>query len=199
MKFVLASQNPKKLTEMRAILSASGVEVISQKEAGIHVDPEETGSTFEENAVIKARAVMEASGLPAISDDSGLAVDALSGAPGVLSARYTGDHNDSDEARYRLLLKNMEGVKQRSAKFVSYAAAVFPNGDVITACGACEGSIALAPRGSGGFGYDPVFLMPDGRMMSELSADEKNAVSHRAAALAALKNKLTEYMNNADK
>ena len=200
MKFVLASQNPKKLLEMRAVLSAVGVEVISQEEAGVNIDPEETGDTFEENAVIKAKAVMEASGLPAVSDDSGLVVDALGGAPGVHSARYTGDHNDSDEARYRLLLENMKNVKQRSAKFVSYAAIAFPNGDVITACGTCSGSIALAPRGSGGFGYDPVFLLPDGRMMSELSADEKNAVSHRAAALTALKKKLTEYnTEHADK
>ncbi|MBP5167391.1 MAG: RdgB/HAM1 family non-canonical purine NTP pyrophosphatase [Oscillospiraceae bacterium] len=199
MKFVLASQNPKKLLELRAILSAEGVEIISREEAGVTVDPEETGETFEENAVIKARAVMEASGLPALADDSGLVVDALGGAPGVRSARYTGDHNDSDEARYLLLLENMRDVKQRSAKFVSYAAAVFPNGDVITACGECRGSIAHAPRGSGGFGYDPVFMMPDGRMMSELSPDEKNAVSHRAAALTALKKKLTEYMNDADK
>ena len=121
-------------------------------------------------------------------------MDALGGAPGVYSARYTGDHNDSDEARYRLLLENMKNVKQRSAKFVSYAAAVFPNGDVVSACGECVGSIALAPRGSGGFGYDPVFLLPDGRMMSELSAEEKNVISHRAAALAALKTKLTEYL-----
>ena len=111
MKFVLASQNPKKLLEMRAVLSAVGVEVISQEEAGVNIDPEETGDTFEENAVIKAKAVMEASGLPAVSDDSGLVVDALGGAPGVHSARYTGDHNDSDEARYRLLLENMKNVK----------------------------------------------------------------------------------------
>lgn len=199
MKFVLASRNEKKLREMRAILEGEGIEVLSQAELGLDLDPEETGQSFEENAIIKARAVMEASGMAAISDDSGLAVDALGGAPGVYSARYTGNHSDSDEDRNRLLLSNMKDVKQRDAKFVSYAAAVFPNGDTVTAAGECRGTIAHAPKGSGGFGYDPIFMLPDGTMMSELTAEEKNRISHRAQAMKLLKIKLTEYMNNADK
>ena len=199
MKYVLASKNPKKLIEMRDILSSLGIEVISQSEAGVDVDAEETGTTFEENALIKARAVTLASGLPAIADDSGLAVDALGGAPGVYSARYTGSHDDSDEDRYNLLLENMKNVQQRSARFVSCIAVTFPGGDVLTARGECVGSIARAPLPGGGFGYDPVFMLPDGRMMSQLKAQEKNALSHRGAALREIKVKLTEYMKNADK
>lgn len=199
MKFVLASKNAKKLTEMRDILSALDVEVISQDEAGVDVEAEETGDTFEENALIKAQAVTLASGMPAIADDSGLTVDALGGAPGVYSARYTGSHDDSDEDRYNFLLKNMLGVQQRSARFVSCIAVTFPDGGVLTSRGECEGTIANEPRPGGGFGYDPVFMLPDGRMMSQLSAEEKNRLSHRGAALREIKVKLMEYIKNADK
>ena len=127
MKFVLASQNKHKLVEMQAILSAQGVEVVLESDVGLHVDVEETGETFAENAMIKAKAVMEASGLPAIADDSGVCVDALNGAPGVYSARYGGPDLD-DTARYRLLLENMRGAKTRSAHFTSCIACVFPIG-----------------------------------------------------------------------
>jgi XTP/dITP diphosphohydrolase len=190
--FVLASKNKKKLAEMQIILGEQGIRVLSQAEAGVDLEPEENGATFEENAVIKARAVMEASGLPAIADDSGLMVDALDGAPGVHSARYGGSHELSDEYRWKLLLKNMEGQEQRGAKYVSVIAAVFPDGRVLTARGECRGEIALAPRGNGGFGYDPVFRLPDGRHMAEIDMEEKNRISHRALALAEMQRKLRE-------
>jgi len=158
-RFVLASHNKAKLIEMRDILGELGIRVISQAEAGVDVEPEETGATFEENALIKAKAVMAASGLPAVADDSGLMVDALDGAPGVYSARYGGGHDRSDAERNALLLKNLENVEQ---------------------------------RGANGFGYDPLFLLPDGRHMAELSSEEKNGISHRGNALRELKRILTE-------
>ena len=141
MKLVLASKNQKKLVEMRDILSHMGVEVCLQSDVGVDVDVEETGTTFEENSLLKARAVMEASGLPAIADDSGLCVDALGGAPGVYSARYGGPGLD-DVGRYRLLLENMKG-QPRGAKFVSVITCCFPNGDVLTARGECPGTCLL--------------------------------------------------------
>ena len=159
MKLVLASKNKKKLVEMNDILSQLGIEVCSEAEAGVDVEVEETGTTFEENSLLKARAVMEASGLPAIADDSGLCVDALGGAPGVYSARYGGEGLD-DIQRYRLLLENMRGQMPRTARFVSVITCCFPNGDVISARGECPGTIAFAPMGEGGFGYDPVFSFP---------------------------------------
>jgi XTP/dITP diphosphohydrolase len=190
--FVLASKNKKKLAEMQTILGEQGIQVLSQAQAGVDLDPEETGLTFEENAIIKARAVSEASGLPAIADDSGLMVDALDGAPGVFSARYGGSHELSDEYRWKLLLKNMEGMEQRTAKYVSVIAAVFPDGRILTARGECHGEIAESPRGDGGFGYDPIFRLPDGRHMAEIDMDEKNRISHRAIALAEMQRKLME-------
>ena len=159
MKLVLASNNAHKLVEMRDILSRLGVEVVLESDVGVDVDVEETGTTFEENAFLKAHAVMEASGLPAIADDSGLCVDALGGAPGVYSARYGGPELD-DAGRYRLLLENLRGQMTRTAKFVSVITCCFPNGDVICARGECPGTIAYAPQGEGGFGYDPVFCVP---------------------------------------
>ena len=143
MKLVLASKNKKKLVEMNDILSQLGIEVCSEAEAGVDVEVEETGTTFEENSLLKARAVMEASGLPAIADDSGLCVDALGGAPGVYSARYGGEGLD-DIQRYRLLLENMRGQMPRTARFVSVITCCFPNGDVISARGECPGTIAFA-------------------------------------------------------
>ena len=159
MKMVLASKNPKKMKEMNEILSGMGVEVCLQSDVGIDIDVEETGTTFEENSLLKAKAVMEASGLPAIADDSGLCVDALNGAPGVYSARYGGDGLD-DTGRYRLLLANMPRGAARTAKFVSVITCCFPGGEVLTARGECPGTIAFAPMGEGGFGYDPVFFLP---------------------------------------
>jgi len=194
MKLVLASKNKKKLVEMNAILSQLGIEVCSEAEAGVDIDVEETGTTFEENSLLKAKAVMEASGLPAIADDSGLCVTCLNDAPGVYSARYGGEGLD-DVGRYQLLLANLRGQLDRSAKFVSVITCCFPNGDVITARGECPGTIAFAPMGEGGFGYDPVFFIPGmKKTFAQLSAEEKNAISHRGKALEIFKGKLEEYL-----
>jgi len=194
MKLVLASKNEKKLKEMQEILSQLGVEVCLQSDVNVDVDVEETGTTFEENSLIKAKAVMEASGLPAIADDSGLCVDALNGAPGVYSARYGGEGLD-DVGRYRLLLENMRG-QPRAAKFVSVITCCFPNGDVLTSRGECPGTIAFAPQGDGGFGYDPIFFIPAlKKTFAQLTAEEKNAISHRGKALEAFKMELERYFN----
>lgn len=194
MKLVLASKNKKKLVEMNDILSHLGIEVCSEAEAGVDVEVEETGTTFEENSLLKAKAVMEASGLPAIADDSGLCVDALGGAPGVYSARYGGPGLD-DVGRYQLLLENMKGQMPRTARFVSVITCCFPNGDVLSARGECEGTIAFAPMGEGGFGYDPVFFVPElKKTFSQLTPDEKNAISHRGKALKAFQGELEEYL-----
>jgi XTP/dITP diphosphohydrolase len=193
MKLVLASKNPKKLTEMQDILSQLGVEVCLESEVGADVDVEETGETFEENSRLKAQAVMEATGLPSVADDSGLCVDALGGAPGVYSARYGGAELN-DEGRYRLLLENLRG-QPRGAKFVSAITCCFPNGDVLTARGECPGTIAFAPMGEGGFGYDPVFFVPGmKKTFAQLTPEEKNAISHRGKALSAFQEKLEEYL-----
>ena len=184
MKVVLASHNKTKMVEMRAILSRMGVEVISQAEVGLDLEPEETGTTFEENARIKAKAVMEASGLPAIADDSGLMVDALGGEPGVYSARYGGEGLD-DTGRWQLLLKNMAGQTNRACKFVSVICCAFPDGTELMARGECPGVLAQGPSGDGGFGYDPIFYLPQlGKTMAQLTPEEKNQISHRAQALA---------------
>ena len=194
MKFVLASHNKGKLAEMQAILGELGVEVVMPADVGVDIDVEETGTTFAENAGLKAQAIMQASGLPAIADDSGLEVDALDGAPGVHSARYTGRHDDTDAARNELLLHNLGDRTDRTARFVSCICCTFPNGDVLRARGTCEGSILSAPRGENGFGYDPLFL-PDGYdcSMAELRPEEKNAISHRGNALKILKEELRNY------
>ena len=198
MKFVLASNNAGKLREMRALMAQAGIdaEIISRREAGLTFEPEENGSTSEENARIKALADCAASGLPAIADDSGLCVDALGGAPGVHSARYTGNHSDPDSARNALLLANLGDEPHRTARFVSAVCCAFPDGNEITVRGECEGTIAFGETGTGGFGYDPLFL-PEGcggRSMAEISADEKNAISHRGRAFRALIEKLRERM-----
>ena len=194
MKMVLASKNQKKMKEMNEILSTMGVEVCLQSDVGIDIDVEETGTTFEENSLLKAKAVMEASGLPAIADDSGLCVDALNGAPGVYSARYGGEGLD-DTGRYKLLLANMPKGEARTAKFVSVITCCFPNGDVLIARGECPGTIAFAPMGEGGFGYDPIFFLPKlKKTFAQLTAEEKNAISHRGLALEAFQEKLEEYL-----
>ena len=198
MKLVLASKNQKKLRELREILSAQGVEVVSEADVGVDVDVEETGTTFEENALLKARAVCEASGLPAVADDSGLCVDALGGAPGVYSARYGGPGLD-DVGRYQLLLENMRGMLDRRCKFVSAICCCFPDGEVITARGECPGTLAYAPKGEDGFGYDPIFFLPERKKtFAELTAEEKNAVSHRGRALAKFKTELENYLHGTD-
>ena len=194
MKLVLASKNKKKLVEMNDILSQLGIEVCSEAEAGVDVEVEETGTTFEENSLLKARAVMEASGLPAIADDSGLCVDALGGAPGVYSARYGGPGLD-DVGRYRLLLENMRGQTSRAAHFTCSIACVFPNGDTITAEGQAPGTIAFAPMGEGGFGYDPVFFVPEkAKTFAQLTQEEKAEISHRGKALREFTKKLETYL-----
>ncbi len=184
MKLVLASDNRHKLEEFRVLFSSLDVELISKAEAGFTDEVEENGSTFAENAFIKAEAVMRATGLPAVADDSGLCVDALGGEPGVYSARYTGSHDASDRDRYELVLKKLGDRTDRSARFVCSLCCVFPNEDVLRAEGVCEGSILFAPRGEHGFGYDPVFS-PVGKdcSMAELTMEEKNAISHRGRAL----------------
>lgn len=184
MKLVLASKNPHKLVELQTILGQLGLEVVMESEVGVDVDVEETGVTFEENALLKAVAVMEASGMAAIADDSGLEVDALNGAPGVYSARY--GNLDSDPARTAYLLENMKDVpdEQRTARFVSAIACVLPDGRKVVVRGACEGTIIDEPTGANGFGYDPVFYVSQlGKTFAEAEPEEKNAISHRGVAL----------------
>ena len=194
MKVVLASKNAHKLQELQDILSAQGVEVILESAAGVDVEVKETGTTFEENSLLKARAVMEASGLPAIADDSGLMVDALNGAPGVYSARYGGPGLD-DAGRYRLLLENMRGVLDRKCRFVSAITLCMPSGDIVTARGECPGTLAYAPQGENGFGYDPIFFVPEKKKtFAQLTAEEKNAISHRGRALQLFQEKLSAYL-----
>lgn len=186
-RYVIATNNAHKLREIRAILENDSRAFLSMEEAHIHTDPEETGATFEENALIKARAACAASGLPAMADDSGICVDALNGAPGIHSARYC---PGTDRERTEFLLKNMEAVPdgQRLGRFVSAIACVYPDGTEFTVRGECEGVILREIRGEGGFGYDPVFFSPgDGCTFAEMPQARKNEISHRARALAAMK------------
>ena len=195
MKMILASNNAKKLKELKAILSDMGVELLSQREAGCDFEVEETGTTFAENAYLKAKAVSDATGEIAVADDSGLMVEALNGEPGVYSARYApGGHDASDREKYMYLLSKMEGMEDRRAKFVSSICCLFPNGDVIRTEGEIRGVILDAPDGDGGFGYDPVFR-PDGyeRSMAVLGPEVKNQRSHRANALKAFRKELEKY------
>ncbi len=195
MNFVLASKNRHKLLEISAILNQYGIHVSLQSDHNVDIDVEETGTSFEENALLKATAVMEATGLPAIADDSGLEVDALGGAPGIYSARYGGRQCANDVERYEYLLKNMENVpsEERTARFVCVIAAVFPDGRKILARGCCEGTITFAPQGADGFGYDPVFYVPqEGCTFAELSSERKNEISHRANALRLFQKKVVE-------
>ena len=194
MKFVLASHNKKKLRELGDILGALGIEIVPLPEDA--PEPEETGDTFEANAQIKARAAAEFTGLPAIADDSGLCVDALNGAPGVYSARYSGGGDDENNAK---LLRELENVPEeaRTARFVCVIACVLPDGETSTVRGACEGVIARELCGDGGFGYDPLFFVPEhGCTFGMLPASVKNQISHRARALKTfaetLKNKIQE-------
>jgi XTP/dITP diphosphohydrolase len=181
---VLASGNQGKLAELRSLLGPDYT-VLSAQEVGPGL-PDETGATFEENAILKARAVCEKSGHVSIADDSGLEVDALQGAPGVYSARFSGP-DATDERNTAKLLAQLADVPaaSRTARFRSAIAIAFTPEDVITTHGSVEGRIVGVPRGSGGFGYDPVFELPAGRTMAELSADEKNAISHRGQAMRA--------------
>ena len=184
MKVILASKNPHKLTELSAILSQHGFEIALESEYGLDIDVDETGTTFEENSLLKAEAVMKASGLPVLADDSGLMVDALDGAPGVYSARY--GHKSSDGERTEFLLENMKDVPdgKRTAKFVCVITYLWPDGRKIVARGECPGVITHEVHGENGFGYDPVFYLPElGMTYAELPSEQKNAISHRARAL----------------
>ena len=201
MRVVLASKNPHKLVEIRQITDQFGFELVLQSELGVDIDVEETGSTFEENSLLKAEAVTKATGLPAIADDSGIAVDALNGEPGIYSARYGFDESLDDWGRLELLLKNTEHVPdgQRQAQFVCVISFVTPDGKVIQARGEIHGELTRQPRGENGFGYDPIFYYPPlGKTTAELTAEEKNQVSHRANALHLFYQKLKEA-NYADK
>ena len=195
MKVVLASKNPHKLVEINKITEKFGFELVLQSQLGVDIDVEENGTTFEENSFIKADAVMKATGLPALADDSGIAVDALNGEPGIYSARYGFDPSLDDWGRLELLLKNTEKVPdgQRQAQFVCVITMVTPDGQVIQARGEIHGELTREPRGENGFGYDPIFFYPPlGKTTAELSAEEKNAVSHRANALKSFYEKLKE-------
>lgn len=207
MKLVLASRNRGKLKELSAILSHFSIETVLQSDVGFDKEVEENGTTFEENSLIKAKAVFDATGLAAIADDSGLMVDALNGEPGVYSARYGGEACKTDADRNEHLLENMKDVPDdlRTAKFVSVISCILPDGTVITARGECAGTILRAPRGSDGFGYDPLFYVPEENgTYSEISAERKNQISHRALAMEEFARKFAEYQmskenNNADK
>lgn len=201
MKVVLASKNPHKLVEIRQITDKFGFELVLQSQLGVDIDVEETGATFEENSLLKAKAVMEATGLPAIADDSGICVDALGGEPGIYSARYGFDETLDDWGRLELLLKNTEHVPdgQRQAQFVCVITFVTPDGNVIQARGEIHGELTRQPAGENGFGYDPIFYYPPlGKTTAELTSEEKNQVSHRANALNLFYQKLKEA-NYADK
>lgn len=195
MKVVLASKNPHKLVEISKITEKFGMELVLESELGVDIEVEETGSTFEENSFIKANAVMRATGLPALADDSGIAVDALNGEPGIYSARYGFDDTLDDWGRLLLLLKNTEDVPdgQRQAKFVCVITMVTPEGQTIQARGEIHGELLREPRGENGFGYDPIFYYPPmGMSTAEMSSEDKNKVSHRGAALRVFYEKLKE-------
>lgn len=195
MKVVLASHNRHKLAEISRITQLFDMELVLQSDLGVDIDVEETGTTFEENSFLKAEAVMKATGLPALADDSGIAVDALNGEPGIYSARYGFDESLDDWGRLQLLLKNTEQVPdgQRQAQFICVITLVTPEGETIQARGEVHGELLRAPAGEGGFGYDPIFYYPPfGKTLAEVSMEEKNQVSHRAKALNVFYEKLKE-------
>ena len=195
MNYVIATHNAHKLLEIQRILEPLGITAVTDRELGMTLpEVEETGTTFAENAYLKAASDCAYTSLPAIADDSGLVVDALGGAPGVYSARYGGE-NATDEDRVVKLLGELEHVPapQRTARFVSAVCCVFPQGDVLRAEGTVEGTIAFAPAGENGFGYDPIFLYGD-RTTAQMSAAEKDAISHRGRALTAFSEALREYL-----
>lgn len=191
---IFATGNMGKMKEIKAILGDIGEEILSMKEAGIDMDIVEDGSTFEENAIIKAKAVMERTGKLALADDSGLEIDALNKEPGIYSARYMGEDTPY-EIKNSNLIERMKGVKgkDRSARFVCVIAAAFPDGEIITTRGTIEGVIAEEPAGENGFGYDPIVYVPEyGMTTGQMDPDAKNAISHRGKALTAMKKILEE-------
>lgn len=194
--FLIATHNAKKKNELLRILAPLGIDVKTDSELGLTLlEPEETGETFYENALIKAKTGCKESGYPCVADDSGLMVDYLAGAPGVYSARFSGE-NSNDEKNNNKLLKLMADVpeNERTARFVSVVCCVFPNGDIISARGECEGAIGYEKKGESGFGYDPIFMV-NGKSFAEMSAKEKDKLSHRGKALNLLLEKLNDYMS----
>ncbi len=192
-KLIFATGNQNKMKEIRMILADTDFEVLSMKEAGFDIDVEENGKTFEENALIKAKALCEVSGEMCLADDSGLEIDKLNKEPGIYSARYMGE-----DTSYRIknanLIKRLEGVPddERTARFVCAVAAAYPDGRTEVVRGVMEGRIAYKEAGENGFGYDPIFFLPEyGCTSAELSPDEKNAISHRGKAVRLMKEKLT--------
>ncbi len=192
MKLLIASNNANKIREIKAILGGCFDEILSLREAGYDIDPEENGVTFEENAVIKAQAVADLTGLPALADDSGLEVDCLHGAPGVYSARYCGYHGDDAANNAKLIEEVSKFPDPRGAQYACALALIFPGKVPIITKGVCRGTIQLEPKGHNGFGYDPYFI-PDGfdKTFAELPAEVKNGMSHRAKALELLKQQLS--------
>lgn len=186
MKIILASNNKNKLREFREILEPLGYELISQSEAGADIEAEETGTTFEENAYIKAKAAYDLTHMPVIADDSGLEVDALDGEPGIYSARYA-----EEGKRCEKVLKKMEGVpdEKRTARFICAVCYIDENGVSFTVKGVCDGKIGYEKRGINGFGYDPIFMYGE-HSFAEISAEEKDKISHRADALRKFREKL---------
>lgn len=183
MKLIIASNNAHKLVEIKAILGSVFEEILSLKEAGIDHDTVEDGATFMENAIKKAREIAQISGCCALADDSGICVDALNGAPGIYSARFSGVHGD-DKANNRLLLEKLEGAQSRKAHYTCAIALVRPDGSAVTAEGYLHGEIGFEEKGENGFGYDPLFILPErGCTTAQISSEEKNAISHRAEAL----------------
>ena len=186
---IFATGNQGKIKEIKAILGDIGEEIISMKESGIDIDIVEDGSSFEENAIIKAKAVMQLTGQLVLADDSGLEVDALGGEPGIYSARYLGE-DTSYEIKNRNIIERLEGVEgdARSARFVCVIAAAFPDGEIVTTRGTIEGVIAKEPAGENGFGYDPIVYVPEYKMTTgQMDPEAKNAISHRGKALCAMK------------
>ncbi len=191
-KIIFATGNEGKMKEIRLILADLGAEILSLKDAGIDMEIAEDGKTFEENAVIKAKAVMKATRALVLADDSGLEIDYLHGEPGVYSARYLGE-DTSYRIKNQNLIDRLEGVpeEERTARFVCVIAASFPDGRVLTARGTIEGIIGYEERGEGGFGYDPIFWLPEyGCSTAELTMEKKNELSHRGKALRAIKKEL---------
>lgn len=196
-KFLVATKNKGKLKEIEEILAGLPFEVVSMEQAGIDKDIEEYGTTFEENAMIKAKELYRLTGEMVMADDSGLEVDYLNGAPGIYSARFAGE-GATDEDKNKKLLELLEGVpfEKRSARFVCVIAVVFPDGRSFTVKGTCDGYIGFAPQGTNGFGYDPLFFLPEYNMTTaQLDPDEKNKISHRGKALKAMVEKLKKYEN----
>jgi XTP/dITP diphosphohydrolase len=196
MKFLIASNNQHKVDEINRILNPLGINAVKAKDCNVDLgDVEETGTTFAENAEIKAQSAFDKTNMPSVADDSGLSVDALNGAPGVYSARYAGE-NATDKDRYTKLLDEMKDVpeEKRTARFVSSICCIIDENTKIKVEGTCEGKIAFEPRGDGGFGYDPVFLIKNGKSFAELTSEEKDSVSHRGASLRKLKKELEKIL-----